>query len=259
MDKLKLFHILYADEQRLDSLDAQLHGEVPIRKTEQESLKTSKTLSGEGGIPTVLKGSMGTAEHEESTLSHEYHFRDARYFKILNDLGIDLTSPLTSLPTPDGEIYVLAGKLRVVSMSSSQPMIETVKAFATSMTKNPAVFGLKNDKELRVNTATMNAIADLALKIPAPPSLLLVLESGEKIYGPVNEPAVRLPLVDQTIVFGSSLPFDWIVVGYIYPMENKEPSSDASFLFLLANALEDMRTAIIPEAQAIIIPLLILR
>lgn len=260
-ERRKLYHLLYADELRLDSLDAQLHGEVPTLKTLQESLTTTTSISGEGGIPGIGKAG-GGAQNQEATLSAwQYAFRDARYFNILEEMGVDITEPKVSLDfEPDGKIYAFMGKLTIMSFAQSKPMIETLKVFVETLKKNPQLFGLSNNKETKNNMSATSTMADIALSIPAPPSMLLTLGDENRIFGPVVENAIRLPLVDQTMIFGSSLPFDWIVVGYLYPIEEtSDVKADPSFLYTMVNALASMKDAILPKAQAAIVPLLILR
>ena len=260
MEKQKLYHILYADEMRLDSLDAQLHGEVPLKRTLSESLSTTTGSNIEGGIPSVAKGGLVSSEQDISQESLEYTFRDARYFAVMKKMGINLNLPEPSLPPPDGEIHIFKGKLQIVSLSSSRPMIETLKALLSQMKKNPSAFGLPPGKETNKNLLNVESISDVILKVPAPPSFKLTMQNNETLYGPVIESGVRLPLIDQTIVFGPFLPFEWTVIGYLYPAEPQlDDNPDPGFLFQMANMLEGLRPMINPKADATFIPLLILR
>ena len=72
MERSKLYHILYADEMRLDSLDAQLHGEVPLKKILSESLSTTTGANIEGGIPSIAKGGLVSSEQDTNLESLEY-------------------------------------------------------------------------------------------------------------------------------------------------------------------------------------------
>ena|GEM_PF-6785245 len=261
MEKTKLYHILYADEMRLDSLDAQLHGEVPMKKTLSDSLSTTAGSNLEGGIPQLAKGGVVSSEQKIKSRSLEYTFRDARYFDVMDKIGIDLKKPQTSITSPpDGEIHAFSGKLQIVSLSSSKPLVETIRTMLSEMRKNPEAFDLKPGKATNKELDNVGTIADVIMKVPAPPAFRLLMKKGHSLYGPVIESAVRLPLIDQTIIFGSALPFNWTVVGYLYPAEshnNDDPNQ--GFLFQMASALENLRPSINPQASATLIPLLILR
>jgi hypothetical protein len=261
MEKPQLYHILYADEMRLDSLNAQLHGVVPVSLTQEESESRNKDVGGEVGMPSVASGHRNITQTTASAASTQYAFRDSQYFKVIEEIGIDLKAPFTSLPfPPDGELHAFRGKLRIVSLSSGKPLVETIQVMSSEMKRNPEMFGLKPGKETTKTIANITTMTDIILKVPAPPAFRLFMENGDSLYGPVVESAVRLPLVDQIIIFGSALPFEWTVVGYLYPVSsNIDDSTDAGFLFQMANALESMRPYINPQASATLIPLLILR
>jgi hypothetical protein len=256
-----LYHILYADEMRLDSLDAQLHGVVPVSLTKEESESKNKDIGGEVGMPSVASGHRNVTLTTGNSASTQYAFRDARYFEVLEKIGIDLQTPHTSLSfEPDGQIHAFSGKLQIVSLSTSKPLVETAKIMFSAMRKDPETFGIKPEKGHTKSISGLEAVADVILRIPAPPAFRLSMKSGESLYGPVIESAVRLPLIDQTIVFGSALPFEWIIVGYLYPLETEIAVDQSSgFLFQISSALENMRMLINPKAHATLIPLLILR
>lgn len=221
------------------------------------------TTSGEAGVPTIAKGSMQRSETSSTSTSTEYSFRDARYFSVLESVGINLREPECFLPLSlDGEIHAFRGRLQVASLSSSKPLLDTIKLFCSIMSTEALNKNLpsKDIKEKRKELDSIQKIADIGLKMPAPPSFLLSMPDNKKIYGPVIENAVRLPLSDQAMVFGSSLPFEWIVVGYLFPNEkHSDDDAEQGFLFSMMNPLEGMRHNIIPQADAIMIPLLILR
>lgn len=257
----ELFHILYADEVRLNSLDAQINKRVPSKFTDIQSQTMTDNVYGEGSIPAIAKGGAENSESQTKTSSVEFTFRDAQYFAVMESLGIDLANPRKSLDdiVPDGNIHAFNGKLQVVSLASSKPLIDTIKVLASQMKKSPNIFGAKADKATIQGLNEFESIADLILKIPAPPSFLLSLSDGKSIYGPVIEPSVRLPLADQALVFGSCLPFEWTVVGYLYPMESEHNTGNNGFLFTMADSLSAMRNNINPQSNAIMVPLLILR
>ena len=263
-DKQPLYHVLYADEVRLDSLDAQINKRVPVRFIQGAGASTGNTTSGEAGVPSIAKGVVQASETKSTSTSTEYSFRDARYFSVLESVGIDLRTPEYSLPLNlDGEIHAFRGRLQVASLSSSKPLLDTIKLFCSVMSIEALNKNLspKDVKEKRKDLDSVQKMVDFGLKMPAPPSFLLSMLDNKKIYGPVIENAVRLPLSDQAMVFGASLPFEWIVVGYLFPNEKHSSNDDAEqgFLFSMTGPLEEMRHNIIPQADAIMIPLLILR
>lgn len=273
MDIQKLYHILYADELRLDSLYAQLHGQVPTKLTTQQAETLTNAATGEGGIPPVVKGGFAVTETSTKSDFIEYTHRDARYFEVLKRLEIDISKPATALPTSiDGEIHALSGKLSITAMSSNKPVFETAMMFFDMMAKNSFSDTPLSKQAAQAHKKEMQSfinMAEFASKVPAPPSVLLTLKNNKKVYGSFVEQAVRLPLASQSMAFGSTLPFEWTIVGYLYPAPpNKDrpvtPSPDGQtgeqkFFETFPPLVDNMRKIMIPTTEAIIIPLLILR
>lgn len=254
----KVYHVLYADETRLNSIDAQLNGKVPLSLQEDETKSITNTNYGEGGIPQLAKGGISSADTESAVQSIAYSFRDARFFEILSKLNLDIeTADSISEIVPDGNIHVLTGTLKVSSMSAGKPIIETFDAFMKAVEKNPVLFGIK--KADLMGAKAVNSLISAVKQIPAPSSFLLSTGDGKRIFGPLLESAVRMPLLDQILVFGNRMPFEWTVVGYVYPNSPNEDANEQSFLFSMMDSVSGLREFILPQCDAIVIPLLILR
>ena len=254
----KVYHVLYADEIRLNSIDAQLNGKVPLSLQEDETKSITDTTAGEGGLPPLAKVSVSTSNTEGASQSIAYSFRDARFFDILEQLNLDVEKAgQHSDIVPDGDIHVLSGALKVSSMSAGKPIIEMFDTFMKIITKNPAFFGI--DKKGLDNAKAANSFISAIKQIPAPSSFLLTTKDGKHVFGPLLEPALRTPLLDQILVFGNSMPFEWSVVGYVYPNLPNTEGDSQSFLFSMMDAVSSLRQFILPKCDAIMIPLLILR
>lgn len=254
----KVYHVLYADETRLNSIDAQLHDKVPLSLQEDETKSITSTQYGEGSIPPLAKGGISSADTESAVQSVAYSFKDARFFEILHKLDLDiLSADLASDIVPDGDIHVLSGTLKVSSMSAGEPIIEIYNTFMKSIDKTPALFGLK--KADIAEAKAMSSMISAIKQIPAPPSFILETKKGERIFGPLLESSVRMPLLDQIMVFGNRMPFEWTIVGYVYPNVQNGETHEESFLFSMMDSVSTIRDIVVPKCDAIMIPLLILR
>ena len=254
----KVYHVLYADEIRLNSIDAQLNGKVPLSLQEDETKSITNTSYGEGSIPSLAKGGMSSADTEGAVQSIAYSFRDARFFDILNQLNLNIEQTERSANiVADGGIHVLSGELKVSSMSAGKPIIEMFDSFMKIIAKNPALFGI--DKKGLEGAKAANSLISAIKQIPAPSSFLLTTRDGKQIFGPLLESALRMPMLDQILVFGNSMPFEWSVVGYVYPNIANKTSGEQSFLFSMMDAVSSLRQFLLPSCDAIMIPLLILR
>lgn len=276
-DTQPLYHVLYADEVRLDSLDAQINKRVPVRFIQGAGTSTGDTTSGEAGVPSIAKGIMQVSETKSTSTSTEYSFRDASYFSTLEALSIDLknASPTLSIQ-PDGKIHAFRGEIKAVSSASYSQLSSSAEfqievETAALKGKMPGVTASaeksviqKRLKELR----KFQQFFKTGEKRPVVPQFLLTLNGNKTIYGPLNESFFRLRFIDLVMTFGISLPFEWIVVGYLYPYSLvpyteaedalKQYTEDMGVLGL-APSFDALRERFSPKSDAIMIPLLILR
>ena len=261
MQNGSLYHILYADDLRLNSLDAQLHGKVPLALREEESLAHESNTGGEAGVTPFAKFSGGATKTNLSSQSTEYTFRDARYFDVLEKLGVDLNSPEQFKPgIVDGNIHVLKGQLKISGSTAIAPLVGTMQALLPEMIKNPSPFGLSAEKSEIKTIRDMEKIVKLIPKMPLPSSFRLSMQ-GESVSGPIEDAAVRMGMGNMMILFGGKLPFEWLVVGYLYPAEpstgkSPEPNDINGAFESLALG---MKSLFVPTSGSIMLPLLILR
>lgn len=275
--KARLYHILYADDLRLSSLDAQLHGKVPLSQTEDESLSQADQKEGGAEVPYILKASMGATTTETASQSIEYTFRDARYFSILEDLSIDLINPPSALSIqPDGEIHAFRGKVKAVNPDSYSQLSSNME-FQIELEQNilkgkmPGITVSADKSKIQKRQEELKKMQHLfktGEKRLVASQFLLELDEDKTIYGPLNESFFRLHFIDLLMTFGVELPFEWIVVGYLYPYsttlrtesEKKlEEKMRNTGLFGLAPSFSILRKSNSPISDAVMIPLLILR
>lgn len=276
-DKQPLYHVLYADEVRLDSLDAQINKRVPIRFIQGAGASTGNTTSGEAGVPSIAKGIVQASETKSTSTSTEYSFRDASYFSTLEALSIDLknSSPTLSIQ-PDGKIHAFRGKIKVVSpasysqlSSSAEFQIEIETAALNG--KVPGIIASAEKSLIQKRLQELRKFRQFfktGEKRPVVPQFLLTLNGNKTIYGPLNESFFRLRFIDLVMTFGISLPFEWIVVGYLYPYslvsyteaeDVLEQHVEDMGVLGLAPSFDALRERFSPKSDAIMIPLLILR
>ena len=257
IEERRLYHVLYADEIRLGSLDAQLNKSVPIKLTEKDEHEIMETLSGEGGI---VKG--GKTEMESNTMSHstEYAFLDARYFDILEKLNINLDKPDDFSPQIiDGNIHVFRGVLKISGVSAFTPILKSLQALLPVMRKNPKIFNNQNGENFKGNEIkAMEEIAKILPQMPMPSTFRLHIQNKYTICGPIDNNAVRLNMENMMLLFNGQMPFEWLVVGYLYPIE-MHTTVDIDFIGQIENMTQAIAQFFIPQADAILLPLLILR
>ena len=253
----KLYHVLYADEVRLGSLDAQLNKSVPVRLTEKDERAITETLSGEGSIGGIVKG--GKTEMESNTMSHstEYAFLDARYFDILERLNINLEQPEDFSPEfIDGNIHLFRGNLKISGVSAFAPIINSLQAILPLMRKYPEFFNTQNSEKIEIEA--MEEITKILPQMPIPSNFRLHIQNKWTICGPIDNNAVRLNMENMMLLFNGKMPFEWLVAGYLYPIE-MHTTADIDFIGQIENMTQAIAQFFIPQADAILLPLLILR
>ena len=248
---------MYADEIRLGSLDAQLNKSVPIKLTEKDEHEIRETLSGEGGIGGILKG--GKTEVNSATISKstEYAFLDARYFDILERLNVNLEQPEDFSPEIiDGNIHLFRGNLKISGVSAFAPIIKSMQAILPLMRKYPEFFNTQNSEKVKIEA--MEEITKILPQMPIPSNFRLYIKNQWTICGPIDNNAVRLNMENMMLLFNGQMPFEWLVVGYLYPIE-MHTTVDIDFIGQIENMTQTIAQLFIPQADAILLPLLILR
>ena len=260
MESTGLYHVLYADDIRLDSLAAQIYGKVAENLTEDEQLETGKKSLTTLGVE-VIGHQRENAQNTTTTQSTSYSFRDARYFEVLYDMGIDANkNEVLNENIIDGKIHVVKGKLKVYGTSVINPTIEVVRAIAPYVA-SPYLGqqGIKNKNDLK----DFNKMLDAILKIPIPTAFHLTLSDDKVIIGSLDENSMRLNMSDMMLLFKGQLPFEWTVIGYVYP--NEERSQPQNFFpenmdfSSITQIVADFGAYLTPKSDAIMLPILIMR
>ncbi len=274
MRQIRLYHILYADELRLDSLEAQINNRVPVRFVQDQEDSTEERSGGEAGVATILKAGTETKTSTRKTLSMEYAIRDSRYFDVLEKSGIDLTIAEDFSPSiVDGKIHVLNGALKISGASVMAPFFSAMETLLPQIKRNPELFGLnegtseqkrdKTKKNLQKEIGNVENMIKILSKLPMPPAFRLDTQTGQTISGPIDEKAVRMNMGNMMLLFRGKLPFTWKVIGYLYPLDTAESHTSASEnnspIEYFESALAGMGQFFLPSADAIMIPLLIMR
>lgn len=273
MGEAKLYHILYADNIRFNSLAAQIYGKVAENLTEDEQFENGQSSSTTLDMK-IVQHQGGSSESKSAVQSTHYTFQDASYFEVLDKLEINLSSPEVFSPAIiNGGIHVLDGALKISGAAAMAPFFSTLENLFPQIRSHPELLGLddgsadqsgnKNKKVLQKKISDMESMVKLLSKLPIPPAFRLGTKNGNMISGPIDEKAVRIDMGNMMLLFRGQLPFNWIVVGYLYPLETQSspnPPEENSGLFECAeNALLGTGQFLLPPADAIMIPLLILR
>lgn len=260
MEDGKLYHILYADDVRFNSLAAQIYGKVTENMTEEEQFEDSN-ISTTGFSIKVAQHEKESSKNTIARQSAHFTPRDALYFDILKELNIDPATPEDFSPNiVDGEIHVLSGEMKISGSSVLAPMIDMMQGILPLMKNNPNLFGVKSDKEMRKQLNNVKSMTDILPRIPMP-TIFRLFTSNAVISGPINDLSARLNMSNMMLLFKGQLPFSWRVVGYLYPIKSNEsqepPAND--FLGFIENGLNELSSSFIPYSNAIMFPLLIMR
>lgn len=261
MEDEKFYHILYADDVRLNSLAAQIYGKVTENLTEEE--QREDVIESVTGVDVKLLQHNRVATVNKATKQSTYYtVRDALYFDILNELGINPSEPEEfSQSIVDGEIHVLSGSMKISGSSVISPVVEMMREVLPNIRKNPALVGMKFDNKMRQQLDSLKQVVEILPKIPMPTVLRLYTSNNAVISGPIEDTAARLNMGNMMLLFKGQLPFDWSVVGYLYPAQNCGESSvvHSDFLDIMGKSISEFGNLFIPHSDAIMFPLLILR
>lgn len=261
MDDEKLYHILYADNLRFDSLAAQLFGRIKENLVEEEQFEDI-TASKTGIDLKLAQHEQNSSQNKMATQSIRYVFKDSIYFDILEELGINPNQPEEFSPDiVDGEIHVLSGTMNISGSSVITPITEIMQATLSQMKKTPLLFGMNNNKNFREELNNIKGMVDILPKIPIPTIFRLKLDSSDVlISGPIREESSRLNMGNMMLLFKGRLPFKWLVIGYLYPAQSHNTEiMPNDFFSYLEKSMNDLGNLFLPQSNAIMFPLLIMR
>ena len=261
MEDEKFYHILYADDVRLNSLAAQIYGEVTENLTEEEQ-REDVTESVLGVDVKLLQHNRGATVNKATKQSTYYTVRDALYFDILNELGINPSEPEEfSQSIVDGEIHVLSGSMKISGSSVISPIVNMMQEMLPYVKKNPVLFGAKNDKGMRQQLDNLKSMVELLPKIPMPTIFSLQTSNNAVISGPIYDASARIDMSNMMLLFKGQLPFSSCVIGYLYPSHTCKDAAalSSSFLDIIGKSMSEFGNLFIPQSNAIMFPLLIMR
>ena len=261
MDGAKYYHILYADDVRFSSLAAQIYGKVAENLTEEEQIHDTMTKT-TGFDLKLAQHKQGSSKTDLAKTSTHYAIRDALYFDILDYLGINPNQPeIFSSDIIDGDIHVLSGNMAISGSSVINPIVEAIQAVFPHAKKTPSLFGMKNDKDAQKQFLNIKNMIDILPKMPIPTIFRLHTENDAIISGPIDDASSRLDMGNMMLLFKGELPFKWQVIGYLYPAQRYEEQeiSSVDFLSSLEKGIGEFSSLFLPQSNAIMFPLLIMR
>lgn len=224
-----IYHVLYADEERLDSLYAQKFQRLKMKEIIKTHSSTSGEVSGKCEIPPVVTGSGAFALEKGGEREEESILADSRYFYLLEELGIDLESPIPlDKVEPDGTIVVTRGPVSLCGTEGYASMVPLAKAFMNYFKVNKPI--RRKDEDVcsfkKRQTDHNETVAGFGVTLHAmnyleeaiiPLAAMLDANNGKKIYMPLKKESMRMLLPQIAEIFGTKLPYKWTVVGYVYP------------------------------------------
>lgn len=220
------FHVLYLDEERVDSVLAQIGTGLVTARTEEKGVSKSGGRSDIVGLSQILQ-----ATHENSSETGEYasssktiSFHHAKILQLAHSLGIDLEEPRKKLPQhPDGTITLVSGVLTIKDVCSIRKKTELIQAMF-DLAERRCIPGVDLDGLPEgMNGESVPAILKLFDHIPQAIHFSLELENGKTAGGTLDPRWFDTSRQNPDILCAKPLALKWLVLGYCSP----KPSTPA--------------------------------
>lgn len=255
------FHVLYLDEEKVDSILAQIGIGLITSRTEKESVSKGDGRSNTVGLMQLVQATREVSyETEEFTSSSKtINPHHAKIMQLAHALDINLEEPRKSLPQhPDGSIALISGILTIKDVCSIRRKIELFRAMF-DLALNATIPGMDVDGLPEgMNSDNVQAILRTFDHIPQAIHFSLELDNGRAAGGTLDPRWFDTSRQNPDILCGKSLALKWLALGYCSPKPSA--STDSGSLLSMMDSFSELPALIdITTPDYYVTPLAIMR
>lgn len=214
------FHVLYLDEEKVDSVLAQIGFGFVTARIEEKGVSKGGGRSDIIGLNQILQATRENSSEtgEYASSSETINFHHAKILQLANRLGIDLEIPRKNLPQhPDGTIVLLSGTLTIKDVCSIRKKNELMQSMF-NLALDGRIPGVDlSDLPEGVDGATVSAILKLFDHIPQAIHFSLELEHSKTAGGTLDPRWFDTSRQNPDILCAKPLALKWLVLGYCSP------------------------------------------
>lgn len=237
-----LYDFLYVDNQRASSLLAQMHGSGVVTSIKQVTAEVEKSQKDAGFDLKLIKSKVGV--EESINYSHEKSY-DASWTLPINLLDKLDENGLIRVELNGerlGSTVLCKGRMRIFDISVFQKSIPFfAKMIEMEQPKSP-----NKGKKININLddlpvapgVSFGMMKEVLNIVPNTLQVDFINEAGQTIWMTINRDYLTINPDDMVLKYGSNLPGEWFVVGFIDALPESESDFSEAPVFEL-NPMKD--------------------
>ncbi|HDS8977637.1 TPA: hypothetical protein QHR34_002847 [Raoultella ornithinolytica] len=237
-----LYDFLYVDNQRASSLLAQMHGPGVVTSIKHVTAEIDKSLSDAGFDLKILKSKIGVEETINQTQEKSF---DASWTLPINLLDkLDENDLIRTELNGErlGSTVLCKGKMRIFDISVFQKSVPFIaKMMEMEQPKLPPKAKKTNfnvDEQFIAPGVTFGMMKEVLNIVPNTLQVDFINEAAQTIWMTINRDYLTINPDDMVLKYGSSLPGEWYVIGFIDALPEAEEDMMDTFTFE-PNAMKD--------------------
>lgn len=221
-----LYDFLYVDNQRASSLLAQMHGPGVVTSIKHVTAEIDKSVSDAGFDLKIVKSKIGVEETLNQTQEKSFDASWTLPINLLDKLdecGLirrDLNGERL------GSTVLCKGKMRIFDISVFQKSVPFVaKMMEMEQPKLPPKAKKSNfnvDDQFIAPGVTFGMMKEVLNIVPNTLQVDFINEAGQTIWMTINRDYLTINPDDMVLKYGSRLPGEWYVIGFIDALPEAE-------------------------------------
>lgn len=249
-EKTSLIDFLYIDKEKVDSFISQLqNGALRSVKTTND-ITQGFSVSGEGSIPALAKGSVNNSNQDKNALEKQYDPYHSQLIELLNFLNLTILNDIPLLT--EAQIVLLESQISIRNL-------DTLKKTIPILRDNKEAFGFTNKNFKTVND-TIKLVESMFGIMPLSIDIELTFDSGISVNGPIKESGLSIKSDDLFRSYGTLLPGKWYTLGIIDKRPKYLPNPNANqSLYAFIDQIASSMSEVYTKSMIQISPILVFR
>lgn len=227
-----LYDFLYVDNQRASSLLAQMHGPGVVTSIKHVTAEIDKSMSDAGFDLKIVKSKIGVEETINQTQEKSF---DASWTLPINLLDkLDENDLIRTELNGErlGSTVLCKGKMRIFDISVFQKSVPFIaKMMEMEQPKLPPKAkktSFNAEDQFIAPGVTFGMMKEVLNIVPNTLQVDFINEAAQTIWMTINRDYLTINPDDMVLKYGSSLPGEWYVIGFIDALpEIEEDMMDA--------------------------------
>ncbi|MCK8144502.1 DUF6414 family protein [Citrobacter sedlakii] len=214
-----LYDFFYVDNQRASSLLAQMHGPGVVTSIKHVTAEIDKSLSDTGFDLKVVKSKIGVEETVNQTQEKSFDASWTLPINLLDKLDENGMIRVELNGERLGSIVLCKGKMRIFDISVFQrsvPFIaKMMKMGQQTLSPKAKKSNFNVEDHFIAPGVTFGMMKEILNIVPNTLQVDFINEASQTIWMTINRDYLTINPDDMVLKYGSNLPGEWYVIGFI--------------------------------------------